>query len=62
VVAIVVSEERGSISVAKGGEIRRIATSTELREFLIGEAVIKDGDSQRRRRSDKIARLIGGGK
>lgn len=35
VIAIVVSEEKGSIRVASEGKLQTIASSTELREFLI---------------------------
>ena len=36
-IVIVVSEERGTISIAKEGKLRRLATAHELRDFLNGE-------------------------
>ena len=39
ILAIVVSEERGAISVAKQGRLQRMSSTTELRERLISELV-----------------------
>ena len=49
VIAIVVSEEKGSIRVASEGKLQTIASSAELREFLITNTTRTDGDDPPRR-------------
>lgn len=55
VISIVVSEERGTISVAQEGRIMPMATITDLREFLIKNTVVapEEEESPRRRRREK---------
>ncbi len=55
VISIVVSEERGTISVAQEGRISHISTTTELREFLIKNTVEQDEPqtAPRKRRWDR---------
>ncbi|MBI1756862.1 MAG: TIGR00159 family protein [Fimbriimonas ginsengisoli] len=54
-VAIVVSEERGTISLAVGGQLERLSTPAELRERLNQElrSPVTDDDRPRRPRSKK---------
>lgn len=56
-VAIVVSEERGTISLAMDGEIRRLADHHELREALNTEirGVHQEDHRPRRRRREKVS-------
>jgi len=55
-VAIMVSEERGTISVAIDGQLRKLRDHLELREVLNGEirGVTQDGERIRRRRREKV--------
>lgn len=55
VISIVVSEERGTISVAQEGRILQMATTTELREFLIKNTVEQEEpeETPRKRRREK---------
>jgi hypothetical protein len=52
-IAIIVSEERGTISYAKEGRLRKLANSHELRDFLNrelrGEDLDNAADRTRRR-------------
>ena len=50
VVAIVVSEEKGSIRVSSGGKLYPIASSVELREFLITNTTQNEAAPQSPRR------------
>jgi diadenylate cyclase len=52
VLAIVVSEERGTISVARAGKLTRLASTVELREVLLQELV----DSERETKEKKGTR------
>ncbi len=45
-VIVIVSEETGAISVAKGGQLTRDITRGKLREVLLSELVPQDDDSQ----------------
>ena len=55
VISIVVSEERGTISVAQEGRITSMATTTDLREFLIKNTVeqIEPDEPPKKRRRDR---------
>lgn len=55
-VAIMVSEERGTISVAIDGHLRKLRDHLELREVLNAEirGVTQDGERIRRRRRERI--------
>ncbi len=50
VIALVVSEERGSIRVSSGGSLYTIASSVELREFLIKNTTQNDAEASPPRR------------
>ena len=55
VISIVVSEERGTISVAQEGRILQMETTTELREFLIKNTVEEEEpeETPRKRRRER---------
>jgi diadenylate cyclase len=55
VISIVVSEERGTISVAQEGRITPMATTTDLREFLIKNTVeqVEPDEPPKKRRRDR---------
>jgi diadenylate cyclase len=55
-VSIMVSEERGTISVAIDGQLRKLRDHLELREVLNEEirGVTQDGERIRRRRREKV--------
>ena len=52
-IAVVVSEENGSISVAKNGALTRGVTSASLREILLKEMVVQQDDSANQKNSKK---------
>ena len=52
-IAVVVSEENGSISVAKNGTLTRGVTSASLREILLKEMVVQQDDSANQKKSKK---------
>ena len=52
-IAVVVSEENGSISVAKNGALTRGVTSASLREILLKEMVVQQDDSANQKKSKK---------
>ncbi len=49
-VAVVVSEENGTISVAKNGELTRDVTTANLREILLRELVVEQDDSNNQKK------------
>lgn len=51
VIAIVVSEERGSIRVGREGKLIHISSSTDLREFLIEHTTRAEVDPESKRKS-----------
>lgn len=52
-IAVVVSEENGSISVAKNGTLTRGVTSASLREILLKELVVQQDDNGNQKKSKK---------
>ncbi len=52
-IAVVVSEENGSISVAKNGTLTRSVTSASLREILLKELVVQQDDNGNQKKSKK---------
>ena len=58
-ITVVVSEETGTISVAKNGNLKRNVTSGELREILLSELIISNNNSDKK---VKKAKKKGGNK
>ncbi len=52
-VAVIVSEETGSISVAKNGQLTRDVTTGSLREILLSELVVSADDSSNTKKAKK---------
>lgn len=52
-IAVVVSEENGSISVAKNGTLTRGVTSASLREILLKELVVQQDDTGNQKKAKK---------
>ena len=52
-IAVVVSEENGSISVAKNGTLTRSVTSASLREILLNELVAQQDDTGSQKKNKK---------
>ena len=52
-IAVVISEENGSISVAKNGTLTRSVTSASLREILLKELVVQQDDNGNQKKSKK---------
>lgn len=63
-VVVVVSEETGSVSVAKNGVLTRDITNGKLREILLDEFIVKDDDDNRNNKKflDKLFGKKGGKK
>ncbi len=54
--AVVISEERGRISVAKEGNLYQLSGSSQLREFLTAELRGEDGERVHRHRTRRSSR------
>lgn len=52
-IAVVISEENGSISVAKNGTLTRSVTSASLREILLNELVAQQDDTGSQKKNKK---------
>lgn len=63
-VVVVVSEETGSVSVAKNGVLTRDVTNGKLREILLDEFIVKENDDEQNDKKllDKIFGKKGGKK
>lgn len=63
-IIVVVSEETGSVSVAKNGVLTRDITNGKLREILLSEFVVKNenGDQNNKKFIDKLFNKKGGKK
>ena len=58
-VVVVVSEETGSISVAKNGKLTRGVSSGELREILLDEFITKENDADQQGGNKFFGKIFG---
>lgn len=52
-VVLVVSEETGGLSIAKGGRLRRDLSDGEVREILLSELLLETGEDREKKRAQK---------